>query len=86
MNRKMRDGLPSLQALTDERLEVRDRDRLEEEKGREYMDNRHHARPNELKEGEWVLAERMMKRSKFDTNFNQEPCVVVTVNGPEAVI
>ena len=33
-----------------------------------------------------MFAKRMHKRTKFDTTFNQEPCVVTNTTGPEAEI
>jgi Reverse transcriptase (RNA-dependent DNA polymerase) len=76
----------TMNMLVDERLEVRDRDREEKRKGKEYMDGRHQSRTSDLKEGDWVLAKRMIRRTKFDTNFNQEPCELIRLNGPEALI
>ena len=50
------------------------------------MDEKQRAKPSEVKEADIVFVKWMQKRTKFDTNFNQEPCVVTMRTGSEAEI
>lgn len=86
LKRRPRDQLPSIPTEPDASLELRDQDKMAKEKGKKYGDQRHGARDSKIQEGDWVLAKRMCKKTKFDSNFNQVPCVVTERNGPEAVI
>lgn len=84
--RKMRTKLPYVPATTMDSEGVRDRDRLEKEKGRVYADNQRKAKPSAIKVGDHVLAKRMKKDNKLSSDFAPEEFSVVQKKGTEVII
>lgn len=85
-NRKIRDKIPFIDEpiMLDE--SVRDKDKEMKEKGKEYGDARRNAKSIELKEGDQVVAKRMVKRNKLESNFEPTIHTVVGRKGGEVVI
>ena len=84
--RNLRTKLPYVPATTIDTEGVRDRDKLEKEKGRVYADSKRRARPSSIKVGEHVLAKRMRKDNKLSSDFGPEEFKVVQKKGTEVVI
>nr|CAH7764201.1 unnamed protein product [Callosobruchus chinensis] len=78
--RKLKDKLPMITDLNIEE-EVRDKDSLVKQKGKEYADKRRHARDSEITEGDTVILKRMRKENKLDTTFDATPHTVISKNG-----
>lgn len=76
--RQNRDKIPSIDKLDNwENLtEVRDRDRIQKEKGKEYGDKKRHAVDSVLKEGDKVYVKNMERSNKLCPNFNPTPHTV----------
>lgn len=70
----------------DEDAGVRERDAVVKEKGKEYADKKRHAREHDLQEGDVVLAKRMRKTSKVDTDFSNEEFIVKRKTGTDTII
>lgn len=85
-NRPIRDKLPSFKQATESDGELYDRDTSEKEKGKEYADRKRHAKQNETKEGDEVVAMRTMPSNKLATRFEPTVYKVVQRNGPEVII
>ncbi|CAH2090028.1 unnamed protein product [Euphydryas editha] len=75
--RRNRDKIPMLQDIDKEDdSEVRDRDKLEKEKGKEYGDRKRRAEHPELIEGDKVYVKELDKTNKLASTFNPTPHVV----------
>lgn len=87
-NRNIRDKLPMFEASTGEHAdsEVRDRDALMKQKGKEYADRKRHAKPNDVKEGDEVVAKRQIITNKLATKFEPTVYNVIKRSGAEVTI
>lgn len=65
---------------------VRERDAVMKEKGKEYSDKRRHAKERDIHEGDVVLAKRMRKANKLDTEFANEEFVVQRKERTDTII
>lgn len=87
-NRNIRDKLPSF----DQRLngnidsEVRDRDALMKQSGKEYADRTRRAKVNDVQEGDEVVAKRQIITNKLATKFEPTIYKVVKRSGSEVTI
>ncbi|XP_062550637.1 uncharacterized protein LOC134215466 [Armigeres subalbatus] len=66
--------------------ELRDRDAIVKEKGKEYSDNRRQAKKSEVSVGDRVLSKRFRKDNKLCTEFMNEEFVVLTKTGSDTTI
>ncbi|XP_055633294.1 uncharacterized protein LOC129773673 [Toxorhynchites rutilus septentrionalis] len=66
--------------------EVRDRDKIVKQKGKEYADNKRKARNNEIAEGDLVYAKRQKKEHKLATDYSSELFKVIKRIGSEVTI
>lgn len=85
--REMRTKLPELQRETVEvtREEVRDRDWLNNLKGKAYADARRDATPKSIQIGDTMLL-KAEKSNKLSTNFHPSPFKVVQKTGTEVTV
>ncbi|XP_072936215.1 uncharacterized protein [Epargyreus clarus] len=87
-SRQNRDKIPSLldnnSKINDS--EVRDKDRMEKEKGKEYGDRKRHAEYPSLSEGDKVYVKDMEKGNKLSTTFKPTPHVVEHSDGGDVVV
>lgn len=76
--RMNRDKIPMLKDMneTHNDSEVRDRDKLQKEKGKEYGDRKRKAEIPDLIEGDKVYVKEMVKNHKLSTTFNPTPHIV----------
>lgn len=86
LNRELKDKLPPTPFYPLVDLELHDRDRSAKLKGKEEAERRHKPRVSDIAVGDSVLVKRLVKKSKFDSNFDPNPCKVVAVKGPEATV
>lgn len=84
--RRIRTKLPSVPTAAIEDGEVRDRDRVEKEKGREYADNKRRAKPSNIQEGDQVLVKQTKKKNKLSTDFSPEQFEVVQKKGTDVTL
>lgn len=86
-NRKNRDKIPMLKAWIEreEDSEVRDRDKIQKEKGKEYGDRKRRAQETELETGDKVYIKEIEK-NKLTANFNPTPHVVETSVGGDVTV
>lgn len=84
--RRIRTKLPSVPSAAIEDGEVRDRDRAEKEKGREYADNKRRAKPSNIQEGDQVLVKQTKKKNKLSTDFANEQFEVVQKKGTDVTL
>jgi hypothetical protein len=86
--RMNRDKIPMLKDINgmENDTEVRDRDKIQKEKGKEYGDRKRRAENTELKVGEKVYVKEMEKTNKLSTNFNPTPHVVEHSVGGDVTI
>ncbi|CAK1554368.1 unnamed protein product [Leptosia nina] len=70
--RQFRDKLPMLRDVIDNPgdLEIRDRDKEQKEKGKEYADRKRHATCCDLNAGNKVYVKNMVKNNKLSLNFD----------------
>ncbi|XP_049880106.1 uncharacterized protein K02A2.6-like [Pectinophora gossypiella] len=83
-----RDKIPMLKDVNfkEDDLEVRDRDKLQKERGKEYGDRKRRAENSELTEGDKVYIKEMEKGNKLATTFNPTPHVVEKVGGGDITV
>lgn len=85
--RKLKDKLPGLMTKGSTSIEkFYDRDLVQKTKGADYADNRRRAKPNDLDEGDIVIAKRMQKENKLSTTFDPEEYIVVSCNGSDVTL
>lgn len=84
--RRIRSKLPQvpLYQLNDE--EVRDMDRLQKEKGKEYSDRKRRANQSQIEVGDKVLMKRMKKNNKLDADYINEEFTVTRKNGADCTV
>lgn len=87
-NRSIRNKLPSLEQPLDKTMdgELRDQDTQMKQKGKEYADERRHAKSNVIKEGDEVVAKRQIITNKLATTFEPTIYKVVNRKGSEVTI
>lgn len=85
-NRCIRDKLPTFNQAIESDSELLDRDTSEKEKGKEYADKKRHAKQNDIKEGDEVIAMRTMPSNKLATRFDPTTYKVIQRSGPEVTI
>lgn len=86
--RQNRDKIPSLES-TSEKIndsDVRDRDRIQKEIGKEFGDRKRKAVDSEIMEGDKVYVKNMEKTNKLTSNFNQTQYTVGSTNGGDCVV
>ncbi|CAH2105722.1 unnamed protein product [Euphydryas editha] len=79
-----RDKIPTFQDISNtiDDTEIRDKDREQKEKGKDYGDKRRGARDSDLNEGDKVYVKEINKTNKLTLNYNPTPHVVEnTKNG-----
>ncbi|XP_052744494.1 uncharacterized protein K02A2.6-like [Bicyclus anynana] len=83
--RQFRDKLlPSLIDLENTSIsEIKDKDKIMKEKGKEYGDRRRKAQDIDIGFGEKVYVKNMVKENKLTTNFNPTTHTVLNHKGPE---
>ena len=80
-NRKVKTKLPEYQQQqVDTNSTLRDRDAQAKQKMKEYADNRHNAKMNDLKVGDSVLV-RQQKREKLSSYFDPIPYTITNIQG-----
>ncbi|CAK1584103.1 unnamed protein product [Parnassius mnemosyne] len=77
-NRQKRDKIPMLKNMNskEDYSEIRDRDKLQKEKGKEYGDRKRRAKDSEFIEGDKVYLKNMERTNKLTANFSPTPHVV----------
>lgn len=70
----------------DEDAFVRDRDAVVKEKGKEYSDKKRNAKEHDLQEGDTVLAKRMRKTNKLESDYSNEEFRVKRKSGTDTLI
>lgn len=84
--RQCRDKIPSLRETAQEDdSEIRDKDKEQKEKGREYGDRRPQAKESDLVEGDKVYIKEM-ENNKLSLNYNPAPHVVEDRNGGDVTV
>lgn len=84
--REMRDEIPVIMDIEDRWEEVRDRDAVEKEKGKEYGDRKRRATECGIEEGDTVLTKNLHKRNKLATNFLPTPHLVLERTGGDVLV
>ncbi|XP_013167322.1 PREDICTED: uncharacterized protein K02A2.6-like [Papilio xuthus] len=86
--RMNRDKIPMMKDIyeMDNDTEVRDRDEMQKEKGKEYGDRKRRAGNTDLTEGDKVYVKEMEKKNKLSTIFNPTPHVVEKSVGGDVTI
>lgn len=83
--RRIKSKVPSIMIFHEDGS-VRERDAVVKEKGKDYSDRKRNAKQSELQEGDVVLAKRMRKNNKLDTNFSNEEFIVKRKEGLDTII
>jgi transposase InsO family protein len=81
-----RDKLPMIREDLNIDSEVRDKDKIYKEKGKEYADSRRHAKESDINIGDQVLVKNYNKTNKLSPNFQTERHTVEKVNGGDVII
>lgn len=88
--RKMRDKLPEisqpLETVVDTFEDVRDLDKINKEKGKEYTDRKRKAKPNDIQLGETVVLKNMVRQNKLTPTFGSEKFKVIDRKGSEITV
>ena len=85
-NRKLRTKLPCVPTTSADDGEMRDRDRIEKEKGRIYADKKRKATLSDITVGDTVVAKRMKKQNKVEAEFAPDEYKVVQKKGSDVII
>ncbi|XP_055589077.1 uncharacterized protein LOC129741378 [Uranotaenia lowii] len=83
---KIRTKLPQISRSILEDEAMRDFDRINKEKGRQYSDQRRGAQESGIKKGDIVLTKRMKKENKLSTEYVNEPFIVRSKVGADTCI
>ncbi|XP_055604878.1 uncharacterized protein K02A2.6-like [Uranotaenia lowii] len=83
--RPIKSKLPAISNFPEDE-EVRERDALIKEKGRDYSGRKRHAKESDIRQGDVVLAKRVRKANKLDTEFSNEEFVVQCKEGTDTLI
>lgn len=81
---QIRDKLPTMNQPLEAEEELRERDKNEKEKGKEYADGKRGARPSVIAVGDVVLAKRQIVSNKLQSGFETTPYKVICLK--EALI
>lgn len=84
--RKMRTKLPIVPSTAAEYEEVKDRDTVEKEKGKQYADKRRRAVPSGIEPGDQVFAKRSKKDHKLNSDYSPEVFDVLRKKGTDVTI
>ncbi|XP_058814114.1 uncharacterized protein K02A2.6-like [Topomyia yanbarensis] len=84
--RKMRTKLPVVPSTATDYEEVKDRDTVAKEKGKQYADKRRHATPSSIGIGDQVLAKRPKKDNKLNSDYSPEVFDVLRKDGTDVTI
>lgn len=85
--RKFRDKLPMIQDMTyTEDQEMRDRDKQQKEKGKEYTDKKRQALDYELEVGDKVYVKNMIRSNKLSSNYDPVPHTVESSKGGDVTV
>lgn len=87
--RKVRTEIPSVRDIElNERpfTEIRDRDKVAKEKGKEAEDLRRHAKESTIEEGDTVVIKNQVKKDKLTATFRDEDFTVVEKSGPKVLV
>lgn len=83
--RRIRNKLPSIPQFVEEE-QVRDRDKIIKEKGKEYSDKHRNAHGSSIKEGDNVYVKRVRKDHKLLADYSPELFTVVKRLGSEVTV
>lgn len=83
--RRIKSKIPTLASYQEDES-IRERDAVVKEKGKIYSDRKRQAKESEIQEGDKVLAKRMRKGNKLDTDFANEEFIVVKKTGTDTII
>lgn len=83
-----RDKIPTLQDISNKEddTEIRDKDREQKERGKNYGDKRRKARDPDLNEGDKVYVKEFNKTNKLTSNYNPTPHIVEKTNNGDITI
>ncbi|XP_026741387.1 uncharacterized protein K02A2.6-like [Trichoplusia ni] len=84
--RQNRDKIPSIIDNKIDDSEVRDKDKIEKEKGKEYGDRKRHAEHSTLLEGDKVYIKDIGKGNKLTTTYKPTPHVVEHSDGGDVIV
>lgn len=84
--RKIRTKLPQLSNSRYDDEDVRDRDAMQKEKGKEYSDNKRRAKVRDLVVGDRVLLKRMKKDNKLSTEYMNEEFIILRKCGSDLIV
>lgn len=84
--RIIKDKLPQIgqPLILDE--EMRDKDKIMKEKGKEYADGKRGARESSVEKGDSVVVKTMTKENKLSSNFSPDECEVLARSGSEVLV
>lgn len=82
----IRDKLPTMKEVRINDESVRDRDKEEKGKGKEYGDRIRNAKSNEIQEGDEVILKRQKMTNKLSTTFEPTTFKVVDRSGSEITV
>lgn len=91
-NRKIRDKLPQIKHSLEEddesyvKEELRDVDKINKLKMKDYADKKRRAKISEIKEGDTVILKRQVKNNKLCTTFEPTPYKVIQRKGTEITV
>lgn len=86
--RALRDKIPTMNRSYPQPVdeELRDRDKITKNKGKEYADEKRHAKTSEINEGDKVLVKRLIPTNKLATTFEPTEYQVIKWNGSEVTV
>lgn len=85
-NRNLRVKLPSMDRPVDSDGEVRDRDKITKAKGKDYADDKRHAKGNIIEVGDLALLKRQIVTNKLATTFEPTVFKVIKRAGSEVTV
>ncbi|XP_062537779.1 uncharacterized protein K02A2.6-like [Armigeres subalbatus] len=83
--RKIKSKLPAISTFFEDES-VREQDQIIKEKGKEYSDTKRRAKDSELVVGDRVVAKRMRKSNKLDTDYADEDFVILKKTGADTIV
>lgn len=86
--RQFRDKIPNATDIRNNVFdeEVRERDKLKKDKGKEYSDRKRKATESSIEVGEKVFVKNLIKENKLSSNFHPTEHTVTKVNGSDVEV
>lgn len=84
--RQIRGKMPQIDQPLERDEELRDNDKLNKFKNKEYIDTKRNAKHSDIQVNDSVLVQRMVKNNKLESNFHPTIHKVISVSGGDTIV